>query len=266
MKSEYKKNQIVVYPSEKQYEGNHAVVYPSEEQMNQQINSILDKSRIKKRSALEMIRATLIGPGLSVVFYRFKLILLGSFLIYLFLAFLCQQLAYYVEIENKEYMMMLLFPMLHLVFQSLSLWSEEQEELVELKCTLHYSFSYLVGLRMFYITILSALLNLLTMLRFTGWQNMGKLCAIGFSSMFLFTVITLVMCEHVYRYFHVFGLAVFWAVLCVLLARYGSGISYILFELLPLTVHIAMAAVSFGLLLYYMGKVGRSYAYTCEGY
>ena len=161
---------------------------------------------------------------------------------------------------------MLLFPMLHLVFQSLSLWSEEQEEMVELKQTLHYSFSYLVGLRMFYISIFSALVNLFTISQLTGWQNVGKLCAIGFSSMFLFTVIVIVLCEHAYGYRPVLGLSLFWAVLCVLLSRYGSGITYVLFELLPVTVHIAMVIVSFGLLLYYMGKVGKKYAYAYEGY
>ena len=243
-----------------------AIVYPSDEQVNQQINFILDRSRIKRRNTLEVIRTTFIGPGLSVVFYRFKLILLGSFLIYLFLAFFCQLLASYIELEHTEYMVMLLFPMLHLVFQSLSLWSEEQEEMVELKQTLHYSFSYLVGLRMFYISIFSALINLFAISQLTGWQSVGKLCAIGFSSMFLFTVIALVLCEHAYGYRSVLGLSFFWAMLCVLLSRYGSGISYVLFELLPVSVHIAMVFVSFGLLLYYMGKVGEKYAYACEGY
>ena len=227
-----------------------AIVYPSDEQVNQQINFILDKSRIKRRNTLEVIRATFVGPGLSVVFYRFKLILLGSFLIYLFLAFFCQLLASYIELEHTEYMVMLLFPMLHLV----------------LKQTLYYSFSYLVGLRMFYISIFSALINLFTISQLTGWQNVGKLCAIGFSSMFLFTVIALVLCEHAYGYRSVLGLSFFWAMLCVLLSRYGSGISYVLFELLPVSVHIAMVFVSFGLLLYYMGKVGKKYAYACEGY
>lgn len=134
--------------------------------------------------------------------------------------------------------------------------------MIELKKTLHYSFSYLVGLRMFYISILSALLNLLAMSQLTGYGYMGKLCAIGFSSMFLFTVIALVLSEYAYGYFSIFTLAVLWAVLCVLLAVYGSGISYVLFELLPVTVHIAMVIASFGLFIYYMGKVGRKYAYA----
>lgn len=249
-----------------EYEIENSIVYPSDEQISLQIDRILDKSQIKRRSASEVIKATFIGPGLSVVFYRFKLILFGSFLIYLFLAYLCQLLASCIKLEHTEYMVMLLFPMLHLVFQSLSLWSEEQEEMVELKQTLHYSFSYLVGLRMFYISILSALLNLLAMSQLTGWQNMGKLCAIGFSSMFLFTVIAIVLCEHAYGYVPILGLSVFWAVLCVLLAKYGSGISYVLFGLLPVTVHIVMAFSSFGLLIYYMGKVGKKYAYAYGGY
>ena len=249
-----------------EYEIKDSIRYPSDEQMSLQIESILDRSQIKRRSASEVIKATFIGPGLSVIFFRFKLILFGSFLIYLFLAFICQLLASCIKLEHTEYMVMLLFPMLHLVFQSLSLWSEEQEEMVELKQTLHYSFSYLVGLRMFYISIFSALVNLFTISQLTGWQNVGKLCAIGFSSMFLFTVIVIVLCEHAYGYRPVLGLSLFWAVLCVLLSRYGSGITYVLFELLPVTVHIAMVIVSFGLLLYYMGKVGKKYAYAYEGY
>ena len=60
-----------------QYKNGSAIVYPSDEQVNQQINFILDKSRIKRRNTLEVIRTTFIGPGLSVVFYRFKLIILN---------------------------------------------------------------------------------------------------------------------------------------------------------------------------------------------
>lgn len=250
MKTEYK------------YKNDNSIMYPSEEQISREIEQILDRSRIQKSNLMEIVKAMFIGPGLSVIFYRFKLILLGSFLIYLFFGLLCQQFVSWVKVENSEYMTMLLFPMLHLVFQSLSLWSEEQEEMIELKKTLHYSFSYLVGLRMFYISILSALLNLLAMSQLTSYGYMGKLCAIGFSSMFLFTVIALVLSEYTYGYFSVFTLAVLWAVLCVLLAVYGSGISYVLFELLPVTVHIVMVIASFGLFIYYMGKVGRKYAYA----
>ena len=72
-----------------EYEMKDSIRYPSEEQMSLQIESILDKSHIRRRSASEVIKAAFIGPGFSVIFYRFKLILFGSFLIYLFLAYIC---------------------------------------------------------------------------------------------------------------------------------------------------------------------------------
>lgn len=72
MKTEYK------------YKNDNSIMYPSEEQISREIEQILDRSRIQKSSLMEIIKAMFIGPGLSVIFYRFKLILLGSFLIYLF--------------------------------------------------------------------------------------------------------------------------------------------------------------------------------------
>lgn len=238
------------------------ILYPSEEQMTVQIDEILDKGLKRKEPWTTRVKELLIGPGLSVIFYRAKLIFMGSFFLYVLLMGVCKYIGELVT--YKEYIAIVVFPMLHLIFHILSYWSEEQEVVIELKESLHYSFSYVVSLRIFYVSILSAVCNLILMGTFASFWQMGKVSMVGLSSLFLFASLMLKLCERMSGKQPIMLIFGIWVAICLVLSMYGEGIHIFLFEVLPLVVHILMFAVSFGLFIYYFGKVGNKYAYACE--
>lgn len=241
---------------------NWQVVYPSAEQKQLQMETILEKGLPRKVPKAERIKELLIGPGLSVVFYRAKAIFAGSFLVYLVLLAVCDYMGSFVA--NEEFFAILAFPMLHLIFHMLSYWAEEQDEIVELKGSLYYSFEYIVSLRMFYVSIGSAMLNLFLMAGFLPFYEMGKVGMVGLSSLFLFAVLTLYLCEKTNGLMPILMATGAWIVLCMGCGIYGDALSILLFEVIPFGVHLVMCLFSFGLFIYYFGKVGKKYAYACE--
>lgn len=243
-------------------EQNLKVIYPSEQQKQLQLDEILQKGLPHEEVKRERMKALLLGPGLSVVFYRAKLIFAGSFFLYLILLVLCNYLGRFVS--NEEYFALLAFPMSHLIFHMLSYWAEEQDEIIELKESLYYSFQYIVCLRMFYVSIGSAMINLFLMASFVPFYEMGKVGMVGLSSLFLFAILTLYLCENTNGLKPTIISTSIWILLCVMCSMYGDGLSVLLFEVIPLAVHLVIFLFSFGLFIYYFGKVGMKYAYTCE--
>ena len=243
-------------------EQNWEVIYPSETQKQFQLDEILKKGLPHEEVKRERMKDLLIGPGLSVVFYRAKLIFAGSFFLYLILLFLCSYLGRFVS--NEEYFSILAFPMLHLIFHMLSYWAEEQDEIIELKESLYYSFQYIVSLRMFYVSISSAVINMFLMASFVPFYEMGKVGIVGLSSLFLFAVLTLFLCEKTNGLKPIMISTSIWMLLCVICSICGNGLSVLLFEIIPLAVHVVIFLFSFGLFIYYFGKVGMKYAYACE--
>ena len=55
-------------------EQNWKVIYPSEQQKQLQLDEILQKGLTHEEVKRERLKELLLGPGLSVVFYRAKLI------------------------------------------------------------------------------------------------------------------------------------------------------------------------------------------------
>lgn len=241
---------------------NFEVLYPKEEQVQIQVSQILDKGLRSKEPWQNRVKEILIGPGLSVIFYRSKLIFVGSFLIYLFLVYFCDFMGNFVA--QKEYLAILAFPILHLIFHMLSYWAEEQDSIIELKDSLHYSFQYIVSLRMFYVSILSAVINLVIMGWVTPFHQMEKVSMVGLSSLFLFAAMTLVLCEKMNGLQPIVVASGAWMLLCMILSLYGDKMSFVLFEVIPFIVHLMMFLFSFGIFIYYFGKVGNKYAYACE--
>lgn len=241
---------------------NWDVIYPSETQKQFQLDEILEKGLLHEEVKRERMKDLLIGPGLSVVFYRAKLLFAGSFFLYLILLVLCNYLGRFVS--NEEYFSILAFPMLHLIFHMLSYWVEEQDEIIELKGSLYYSFQYIVSLRMFYVSMGSAVINLLLMASFVPFYEMGKVGMVGLSSLFLFAVLTLFLCENTNGLKPIMTSTSVWMLLCVICSICGDGLSVLLFEIIPLAVHVVIFLLSFGLFMYYFGKVGMKYAYACE--
>ena len=243
---------------------NLKIPYPDKEVQEKSIQFILEHGLPQKQPFTERLKDIFIGPGFNILFYRSKWILAESVLLYAFLLLFC--LAVGIVVKQEEYLFILMFPIMHSSFHSLSCWSEEQDSIIELKESLHFSFYHMVSLRMFYVSIFSAVINVMV----TGILNktpyVGKTCALGLSSLFLFSLLTLLLYEKYHKKQVVFAIILFWTGICLLCSFWGEYFSYFLFETIPLVVHILMVLISFGIFTYYIGKVGNRYAYTCEYY
>ena len=107
------------------------IQYPDEEQIRSEIKAIMDRGLPERQNFCRRSVQIFTGPGLDVIFYRAKLIFLGSFLICLFLSQLCLMIGNFTE--YSEYLVLMMYPLLHLIFHGLSCWAEEQSEVIELK-------------------------------------------------------------------------------------------------------------------------------------
>lgn len=242
------------------------VVYPSEDMINRQRNEILARSFPPRKPFWEKIKDIYWGPGLSVIFYQNGLSLLITGMVYL----LC--IAFYSGMNKNDIsggcFLLFLCPVSYLLFSLLSFWSEEQSEVVELKHTLHYSFPYLVSLRMFYSSILAVLANLMVWaVPGRNWtKNFWPVTAVGISGMFLFATLSLYLYHSFGRYTHIIIMLATWTALCIWLARSDTAAYHYLFEVIPLALHFAVAGCSFIGFALYIRKAGKenAYTYACE--
>lgn len=241
---------------------NLKIPYPDKERQTNSINFILDQGLPQKQPRTDYLRDVFIGPGLNILFYRSKLILGESVLLYVFLLLLCSQIG--IVADQEEYLMILLFPIMHIAFHNLSCWAEEQDSIIELKESLYFSFYHMVSLRMFYVSIFSAVINVIVTGIINQTPYLWRICALGLSSLFLFSVLTLFLYQRFREKQVMFTTILLWIGICLGCSLYGSYLSHILFEVIPFFVHIFMALTSFGIFIYYIGKVGNRYAYTCE--
>ena len=170
-------------------------------------------------------------------------------------------------VKYKEFLPLMAFPMLYLAFSIISYWSEEQNEVIELKRTMKYSFSYLISLRMFWVSIVSVLANIVMLAVFcTKAEDIWAVGAVGISSMFIFSTVSIYLYHRFGKYYHVLALAGAWFVLCNVLAKTGGQVHYILFEMIPLTVHVLVAIGCFIGYIEFMRKVEMKNAYTNKHY
>lgn len=238
------------------------VEYPEEGVIRNQTEMILNKAIPKKNPVSKRIRLLLTGPGLRVVFYKSYLTMICS------LAFYAVFFWAYLEIERwveyKQYLVIMIFPIMNLAFMALSSWSEEQLEIVQLKQTFKYSFTYITSLRLFYVSIVSVIVNATTLLNVVELEHVGKIGVIGFSSMFVFASLSLYLVDKFGRCYNIIWLAAVWCLACIGLSQYGGAVSYILFDVIPLVVHAVIAFLCFEGFIIYMRKVEKRNAYTYE--
>lgn len=234
----------------------------TEKQIEEQISCILEKSLPPREKGIEKLKERFVGPGLSVIFYNSKLIFVGSLFVYFGLVYFCDFIGNYVK--HKEYFTILLYPLFHLMFHMLSYWAEEQEAIIRLKESMHYSFQYMVSLRMFYVSIFSAALNVVLLNSVGSFEHIGKVNMVGLGSLFLFSVLAVMLCEKTRGIQAMLFTVGLWCLGCMILTVYGEKLSFLLFEVMPYTAHVLMLVFCFGLFIYYFGKVGERYAYTCE--
>ena len=233
------------------------IKYPKDEIIKEQIQLIIDQSIPVKQSLWNEWKDLLFGPGFKIIFYQFYSSILGGLLTYLFLLMAVLHIATYVN--HEEYLIIMLFPLFNLLY-SLFAYYLEDKEIHELKQSFKYSFTYITSLQMFYMSIVSMILNTFSM-SMMKLNYLLKIGMIGFSSIFIFALLSLVLYQH-YQSIHRIGrLLIIWISTCLLLSQYGDGLGYLLFEIIPITIHVLVLILSFISYVLYIRKVGK-HAYT----
>ncbi len=241
------------------------VEYPSEDRMNQQIAQIIHVALPPKKSLWQQIKEIYWGPGPKAIFYQCGSAWVVGMMVYLTVLLGCNYMSNFVK--QKEFMALFAFPILYIAFSVISYWSEEQNEMVEFKQSMRYTFTYLISLRMFWVSIVSVMISsIVLLLVYQNKDEVWKIGAVGVSSLFLFATVSLYLYHRFGRYHHIFLMTIVWFAACYVLAMKGQQLSYVLFELMPLAVHVVVAVGCFVGYVYFIRKVEwkNAYAYTCH--
>lgn len=231
-------------------ESGFQVDYPAEDEIQAQKRQILAKA-FPRMNRLDM----------GTVFYGSWLLLPIGLMIYAVCVILCVGLA--PDPEAGALSAMMAFPVIYFSFFFLSLLSEEQEGMVELKQTMRYSMLYLVSARVLAASVLDILVNVGTFLfliedKVDSW-SVG---AAGASAMFIMALLFLIIYERTGRV--KFTAAVFggWVLVCCMGLRFRTPVYAFITETVPLAVHIGVVILCFAALLNYIRKVERRIAYN----
>lgn len=233
------------------------VEYPDMAEMEQQKNRILQSALPEKDSLFERLKKIYYGPGLGIIFYRCTLIWVVMILLYI--GVLVLSIGIRDARQTQMAVVLFAFPAMYLGFSFLSCWVDEQEAVTELINSMHYSMHYIVGLRMFYASFVSALINLGTLLVLGGQADtiFWKLSALGVSSMCLFAVFALYLYHCFSSSYGIGVLLVLWGILAVFSAWSRYAWIKILLTELPLAIHFAVAAGFFICFVVLTGKVEK---------
>lgn len=233
------------------------VEYPDMAEMEQQKNRILQSALPEKDSLFERLKKIYYGPGLGIIFYRCTLIWVVMILLYI--GVLVLSIGTRDVRQTQMAVVLFAFPAMYLGFSLLSCWVDEQEAVTELINSMHYSMHYIVGLRMFYASLVSALINLGTLLVLVGQADtiFWKLSALGVSSMCLFAVFALYLYHRFSSSYGIGVLLVLWGILAVFSAWSRYAWIKILLTELPLAIHFAVAAGFFICFVVLTGKVEK---------
>ena len=229
--------------------------------IREQVAEIVDLGIPPKKRFLEKLRELYVGPGLRVVFYHSKSAIAIGFLLYPVILDLITMVGYHSL--YREYLTLMAFPMLHLILLILTNWAEEDEHMVEVKWGLPYTAAHMIGLRMFYISIFTAVANSLLLPVVYGWYE-TRLALMGISSIFLFSIVMLLMVERMWSYYRMILFGAAWSLICLVCAYTAGGLRDFLFGTVPLAVHIVITVGCFLGMLFMVGKVGRKNAFACK--
>lgn len=229
------------------------IKYPPEEEIEKCRKTVVSAAVSKRK-----IRR----PGLKTVFKSCGPSGFVSFLIYILLWLMCAGLRNQSPVE-AGIAVLGIYPLSYFAFSFLSVFSEEQCEIIELKSAMRFPYFYIIALRALYASVAAVFLNLIIALFiFRDFSGVWNLCAAGTA----FTVILAVFGIKIYQKFGksaaICIIPAVWTGISALLLRSGAGsvIFNIIIEIIPLAVHILIAAASVAGILIYVGKVEFKYA------
>lgn len=224
--------------------------YPTAKEIEQQ------KERVMERAFSRPLRR----PPPHIVFFQCELSAVISLAIYFCLMFFCASVR--PEREANGFLALAVFPLTYFSFYFLSILSEEQSEVVDLKCSMRYSFGYLVSLRMLYASLAAVILNLaMLLLFFRGIEQYWSVGAAGTTSTLLLALITLISFEKTNSLKLSAVIVLLWTSVCLILMQFGESLYHLMIDVIPITVHIVAMVISFLSFMRYIGKVEKQNAY-----
>ncbi|MBR5949728.1 MAG: hypothetical protein IKZ82_13945 [Clostridia bacterium] len=214
----------------------------------------------KKRVIEGAFKKTVERPPLRVVFHNSAPTVAISLLVYLFLVAICSLSGF--ERVRGGFLALAVFPLTYFAFFFISLLSEEQSELIELKRSMKYSYGYLVGLRMFYASLAAVPANLAVLVLFFGMlDGLWSIGAAGVTASLLLALMSLVSYEKTRSLIPSAVMTAVWTLGCVVLMKHGAPLYELLINAVPLAVHIIAASASLSAFIAYIGKVEKQNAY-----
>ncbi|MDO4169373.1 MAG: hypothetical protein Q4D45_05660 [Lachnospiraceae bacterium] len=238
------------------------VEFPTDIEIEGQKDMILHEVFPKKKSLWERIKEIYWGPGLKNIFYHCESAWLITAFVYMGVCFACKLAE--EEPKLQTVIAMMAFPVCYLAFAFVSCWLEEQEEVIELKSSMHYSFMHMTNLRMFYTSIVTILFDMPLLIWINGYQmqELLKYGAAGVSMIFLFALVSLFIYSKVRNSYYIGFLFLAWVSCCVILLKLENKIYQYLFYQMPLEIHLLVAVSCFVVFMIYVGKVEKENAYA----
>jgi hypothetical protein len=237
--------------------------FPTEQERKQQIKLILEAAMPEKQSFSKRLKNIYWGPGLKVIFYHCESVWLITAFVYIGV-FLLGCMLGKSDIRLQMAMSVLEYPICYLLFSFLSCWLDEQEEVAELKKSMHYSLTYIVSLRMLYTSVMLIMVNIAVGIGFNRyqWADFWTIIAIGTSSMFLFAIVSLYFYHKLVRSYYLGILAGIWMLLAAGIRNLQGSQLFVIVEGIPLAIHAGVAVICFIVMFIYIGKVEKKDAYT----
>lgn len=228
------------------------IPYPGTFEKQQQIQSILSQVYSEGENKKIVNPWNMGFPAVSVAFSHKAGVFGISMMLYLITLFVS-----FIQIRSSENIELLVVsgsPVLYLLFTFFSNYMEEQEGVRAVIQCCKYSLSYLNCIRMFYVSLISILLNSVVLLVFSSKiKYMLSLEMIGGTSLFLFAIISLYLYEHFRYYKSNLVLLGIWITGFELVYWNESNQYYLrklMFQTIPFTVHLTVCVVTIFLFLF----------------
>ncbi len=236
------------------------IEYPTEEEIRRHCGQILDAAIPARLTFHENMRSLYWDPGPRIIFHQCGSACLITGMVYLLISTAC--LLSHDHAKRQIFFSLLCCPLLHLTFSLAAFYSEQQTAVIELKQTLHYSFTRLVSLRMFYTSIAAVFLNLVFLgvlhshpaLNSCSVRELWTIGAAGISSMFLFALLSLYLYRRLGSCRHMAILLLIWLLLCTGILLSEDRIALFLFQTIPPAGHLAAAVSSMVIFTYYTAR------------
>ena len=238
------------------------VDYPTQEEIEIQTTFIVDTALGQKESLLDRIKKIYVGPGFKMIFYRNYGPTIVTFLVYALYELLFSNYEFY-NMSEKTVMTIMEFPICYLMFAFLSCWMDEQDGVIELKKTMHYTNSYIVSLRMFYSSIILTVVNMINSVIIKGYSGdyFLNVTVVGISCMFIFAVLSLELISRIDKSYGILLLMGAWMILGIIISKIDERFTKIIFEVIPGVVHVSVAVICFIGFVIYVRKVEKRNAY-----